>query len=486
MLKFATKFALAVSLLGAMAAPTLAGPPKGMGGGSGGKSSGGMSIKSGPALNSSRNFSSNLGSSGLSARSLNSNLGSSSPSLSRSLNNNQTIKAPQGLSNQGLGGGFKLAERSNGKQTIGIKPIGNIKTKPIDSGIGNGTGNGIGLGNLGGNKGRDLKPLKNLDPKFGLGGNKQHDLKKPFRPLDPGFGIGGNKHNDLSKHLNTGKHHFDSLKNFQHNGKNFPGQQAFCGPNNYGGPQSSWGCGGFGGIFGSGFGCWNPGYGCYPNYQNWYSCNSWYNYCPSYSYCPPIYTTPIYTTPIYTTPVVVNSTPIVANNVGDIMAPPPVAPIETVNAAPINDVAPAAPAAPPAPAAAAAPATGIDLQVDSVVQLEAGDLSKNVGPMIRVSLTNKGTAPAGKFALGVYASLKEEPSKEMIPSGQLLEDLAAGQTRSIDIRLPVETLGMTAEGSTTKEAFKQLFIVADVQNEVTESNKQNNILPIKRDQLAAK
>lgn len=452
MLKFATKFALAVSLLGAMAAPTFAGPPKGMGGGSGG-----MSMKSGSSLGSSRNFSSNLGSSGLSSRSLNLNSGSSNQ-LSRSLNNNSILnKAPQSL-----GGSFKLAERSNGNPTLGIKPIGDIKNKPLNQ--------GISLGNLGGNNSnRDLKPIKNLDQGLGLGGNKLHDLSKslkPFKPMDPGFGLGGNKH-DISKP------NFESLKHFQ-NGMKFPGAQTFCGPNNNCGPKSGWGCGGWGGIFGGGFGCWSPGYGCGPYYPNWYYCSSWFNYCPSYSYC-----TPIYTTPIYTTPIVVNSAPIVTNTVGDVAAPAPVA---NVAAAPVANVAPAVPAA-PAPATAA---TGIDLQVDGVALLETGDLAKNQGPLVLVTVSNKGTTPAGKFALGVYASLKEEPSKEMIPAGLMLEELAAGANRSIEVRMPVETLGMTAEGSTTKETFKQLFIVADVQNEVVESNKQNNILPVKREQLALK
>jgi len=90
MLKIATKFALSVSLLGVLAAPSFAGPPKGMG------------IKSGPSMNS------NHGSSG---------------QLSRSLNNSRPIvKAPQGIS-----GGIKLAERSHGNPNFGMKPLHDIK-----------------------------------------------------------------------------------------------------------------------------------------------------------------------------------------------------------------------------------------------------------------------------------------------------------------------------------------------------------------------
>lgn len=151
----------------------------------------------------------------------------------------------------------------------------------------------------------------------------------------------------------------------------------------------------------------------------------------------------------------------------------------SVAAAPVVTV-PVVEAALPAPDVAAA----VDLVVDGIILLEAGDIGKNVGPLVQVTVSNRGTAPAGKFALGVYASLQAEPNQGMIPAGEMVEELAAGASRTVEVRLPVEVLGMTAAGSTIKETFKQLFVVADVENTVVESDKQNNILPMKRDQLA--
>lgn len=132
----------------------------------------------------------------------------------------------------------------------------------------------------------------------------------------------------------------------------------------------------------------------------------------------------------------------------------------------------------------AAPAT-VDLVVEQVVMVEAGDLSQNLGPLMRVIVANQGTADAGKFSLGLYASLKNEPNAEMVPAGKELTQLAAGARETIEVRLPVQALAMTEQGQNERQAFKVLFAVADVQNEVTEADKRNNLLPIAKAELLA-
>jgi len=132
----------------------------------------------------------------------------------------------------------------------------------------------------------------------------------------------------------------------------------------------------------------------------------------------------------------------------------------------------------------AAPASA-DLIVEQVLMVEAGDLAKNQGPLLRVIVVNNGTADAGKFSLGLYASLKNEPNAEMVPAGKELTQLAAGARETIEVRMPVQALAMTEKGQNERQSFKVLFAVADVQNEVTESEKQNNLLPITAADLLA-
>jgi hypothetical protein len=198
-------------------------------------------------------------------------------------------------------------------------------------------------------------------------------------------------------------------------------------------------------------GCWNWGLGC--NFP-WFNCGLYYptpcyNPCvtPWVSYCPTL------TTVTVAAPVTIEA-PIVETPVAEVVAE-------------------------------AAPAS-VDLVVEQVVMVEAGDLAKNEGPLLRVVVANLGKADAGKFSLGLYASLKNEPNAEMVPAGKELTQLAAGARETIEVRLPVQALAMTEQGKNDRQSFKVLFAVADVQNEVTESEKRNNLLPITAVDLLAK
>jgi hypothetical protein len=389
MLKFATKLALSLAVLGASISPTLAGPPKGM--------------KTGPSMGSSQGSLSSSFKPNISRPALN-----STPNLGgvKSLGNFQRFES----------GKINLAGKVTSNPTLGIKPIREIKPlKPIDP-----------VFSVGGNK--PNLPSKGIDPLLGNVGIK------PIKLLDPGFGNG-------KPIVDNGK----TIKPFPikpigpvkdiHLGNSSKN----CWPNNSCGTNSWWGSGGlFGGLFGStpnhGCGTYNPGH-----------CHNWYRYCPTY--CPPV---------------IIESTPIISTTIIEVA--PPVVPV-TVNMVP------------PAPAGA------VDLVIEGIFLLDFGDTNKNLGPVIRVVVANKGTAPAGQFALGVFASLQEMPSNEMIPAGEMLDGLAPGMSRPVDVRLPIDVFAMSVPNSPAKEPFKQLFIVADVENSVVEGNKQNNILPVKRDQL---
>lgn len=120
----------------------------------------------------------------------------------------------------------------------------------------------------------------------------------------------------------------------------------------------------------------------------------------------------------------------------------------------------------------------VDLLVEQVILLDTGDPAQNLGPLVRVVLANRGNAGAGRFSLGLYASLRNEPNPEMIPAGLDLPGLPAGASEAVDVRLPVQALAMMEAGQPMPQTFRMLFVVADVQNEVLEGEKRNNLVPI--------
>jgi len=129
------------------------------------------------------------------------------------------------------------------------------------------------------------------------------------------------------------------------------------------------------------------------------------------------------------------------------------------------------------------PAPAADLIITDLVQVEPGDAANNAGPLLRITVKNKGTLASGKFGLGAYASLKAEPNENMVANGQELEALAAGESRTVEIRLPVEALAMRADAKALPEPFSKVFVVVDTKNTVTESDETNNMLPVEREKL---
>ncbi len=119
-----------------------------------------------------------------------------------------------------------------------------------------------------------------------------------------------------------------------------------------------------------------------------------------------------------------------------------------------------------------------DVVIDKLLLLDVGDPNQNLGPLVRVFVANHGNAAAGKFSLGLYASLRNEPNPEMIPAGLDLPGLPPRQHEAVDVRLPVQVLAMMEAGQPMPQTFRMLFVVADVQNEVVEGEKRNNLVPI--------
>ncbi|MDX1961795.1 MAG: CARDB domain-containing protein [Pirellulales bacterium] len=215
-----------------------------------------------------------------------------------------------------------------------------------------------------------------------------------------------------------------------------------------------------------------PNYGHHCHFPWWFGWGG--IHCQPYPYPYPCPTYPVY-------PICPPGNTVVIENPAIIDAGVPAAPVVNVETNVIDN---SVEQAPEAPTATTDPALGkADLTLQEVRLLEAGDLNKNVGPLVAVTVANTGDIAATKFSVAVYASLQKEPSPQMLANGTELNELLAGEIKTVEIRLPVEALALPGDGQTPPQAYEHLFVVADVRNEVIETDEADNLLPASKASL---
>lgn len=124
-----------------------------------------------------------------------------------------------------------------------------------------------------------------------------------------------------------------------------------------------------------------------------------------------------------------------------------------------------------------------DLVIADLKLMDAGDVATDRGPTFRVTVRNIGRADATKFDLSLYASMEDKPSEQMIAAGMEMDGLAAGSSHTVDFTLHAEALAMKASPESDPAPFNFLFAVADGKNETVESEKRNNVLVQKREDI---
>jgi hypothetical protein len=124
-----------------------------------------------------------------------------------------------------------------------------------------------------------------------------------------------------------------------------------------------------------------------------------------------------------------------------------------------------------------------DIELTNVWLVEDGNLQRKTGPRFRVSYHNKGAIEVPKFHLtiAVDASMKLTKSAEIVTVEAV--GLRPGKSQTIDVRLPVEVLTMATTPSGKGAPFLLLAAVADSNNDLTETNEENNILVVTRDEI---
>lgn len=145
--------------------------------------------------------------------------------------------------------------------------------------------------------------------------------------------------------------------------------------------------------------------------------------------------------------------------------------------------APAAQAVPTAPSAASAP----DLKLESVALVDQGSVTAGSGPTYRVLIRNVSTADvADPFTVTLVAAKEDRSFDGETPrTDESVISLAAGQEKTLDVRLPVEALTCETDPSGKDVPFATLLVLVDGYAKLTESNRDNNAAAIARNEIEA-
>jgi hypothetical protein len=128
---------------------------------------------------------------------------------------------------------------------------------------------------------------------------------------------------------------------------------------------------------------------------------------------------------------------------------------------------------------------GIDVEFTKIRQLDAGDPAKNLAPAYRVWFHNNSDVDIGQpFDVAILASNDDKLSQGLPYASVRVDSLAADETTSVDIRLPIAAMTM---GSTDGQAspFTYVHTIIDAQKELVETNKANNLSLDSRDNIPA-
>jgi len=122
---------------------------------------------------------------------------------------------------------------------------------------------------------------------------------------------------------------------------------------------------------------------------------------------------------------------------------------------------------------------GIDVEFTSIRQLDAGDAAKNLGPAYRVWFHNNTDADINQaFDVAILAANSTTLTTDLPYAAVRVDGMAADETMTVDIRLPIEAMSMAGSDGATGP-FSYLHTVIDSQRELVETNKVNNLFVAK-------
>jgi hypothetical protein len=125
-----------------------------------------------------------------------------------------------------------------------------------------------------------------------------------------------------------------------------------------------------------------------------------------------------------------------------------------------------------------------DLQLLAVRFVDPGHPEEKLGPRYRVWFRNNSDQPITQpFNVTLMASTDNRLAAGLPQAGVRVTAIEAGDTQSVDIRLPVEvgTMGRDAQGNPAP--FSTLHVLVDANREINETTKANNGLQIAQGEI---
>ena len=125
-----------------------------------------------------------------------------------------------------------------------------------------------------------------------------------------------------------------------------------------------------------------------------------------------------------------------------------------------------------------------DVQLLAVRFVDPGHPEEHRGPRYRVWFRNNGSEPITQgFNVVALASNDPQLQPGLPQAGVRVRAIAAGDTQSVDIRLPVEVNGMGRAPDGSPIPFSNLHVLVDANREVPDINPANNGAQLAREEI---
>lgn len=123
---------------------------------------------------------------------------------------------------------------------------------------------------------------------------------------------------------------------------------------------------------------------------------------------------------------------------------------------------------------------GLDLQMLAVRFVDSGHPEQELGPRYRVWFRNNSDVDINApFNVMLLASNSRDAVAGVPEAGSRIDNIAAGQIQSVDIRLPFAASMMSTDAEGNQVPFEQLHVLIDSHREIPEAFEENNgvVLP---------
>jgi hypothetical protein len=125
-----------------------------------------------------------------------------------------------------------------------------------------------------------------------------------------------------------------------------------------------------------------------------------------------------------------------------------------------------------------------DLQLLAVRMVDPGHPEEKLGPRYRIWFRNNSSKPITEpFSVMLFASNDQKFGDDLPRGGVRVTSIEAGDTQSVDIRLPMEVYTMNRDAAGEPAPFNFLHFFVDANREVNDENLVNNGAVVPRDEM---